>query len=391
MLPKLFELHFSQLLTEWKISKYNSYSDVRKKDYHDNLAIIIQKLENEDFSNLDEKDLSQRFYIINFVFKSLEFLNHSTTSTIPFELVYVLELALNDWSSSDQYLIVTSLVNELNGFSFDSTLISADLLYKVIELLYGVKFKQKLIQINLPKTISKDYLANVVLYHELGHFVERTYAIGRVIYVELIKSIKNGLSPDDQKDIIQYFPYLATPANVTELETNYGPGNIFAMHICEYLCDLFASQYIKDCANYYLEYITLNRVTYSSSHPSTVNRIIFINEHLNNKSGFVLREYKRIIKDITGREIENRSSDFSSTDFEKLIPVQITDSKELHGLFIYGWKTWLGDWNNINNASGIEFSLSSSNVYEIINNLIEKSIGNFIITNEWNSINKLKV
>ncbi|SDD77604.1 hypothetical protein [Niabella drilacis] len=388
MLPKLFELHFSQLLAEWKTSKYNSYSDVRKKEYHDNLAIIIQKLELEDFSSMTGSELSQRFYIINFVFKSLEFLNHSTTSTIPFELVYVLELALNDWSSSDQYLIVTSLVNELNGFSFDNTLTSADLLYKVIELLYGVTFKQKLIQINLPKTISKDYLANVVLYHELGHFIEKTYVIGRVIYLELLKAMKSGLPPNDERDVIQYFPYLSDPDLVDELEKNYGPGNIFAMHICEYFCDLFASQYIKDCANYYLEYITLNSVKYSSSHPSTVNRIIFINNHLTGKSGYVINEYKRIIKDITGREIENRSKDFSSQNFEKLIPFDVTDPQELHGLFIYGWKVWLDDWKNINSASGIKFSLSSFNVYEVINNLIEKSIGNFIITKEWNSIPK---
>lgn len=386
MLPKLLELHFSQLQSEWSVSKYNSYSDARKQDYHDNLAKIIAYLEGEDFSKLDDTQITQRFYIIFFVFKSLEFLNHSTTSTIPFELVFVLELALKDWSPADEYLIVTSLINGMNEFSFDNSLTFFDLVYTDIELLCGVKFKQRLVQINLPESTSRDYLANVVLYHELGHFVEKKYAITRVIYIELIEALKKGLSPAEKSNLLKYFPYLDDPNDVDELEKNYGPYNIFAMHISEYFCDLFASQYIKDCSNYYLEYITLNQSKYSSTHPSTINRIIFINEYLDNRPDFVLKEYKRIIKSITGLDIENRAKEFTSDNFENLIPAEIADSKELHSLFTYGWKIWLGDWEIMSKRAGIDFKLSSSNVYEVTNNLIEKSIGNYIITNEWKAV-----
>lgn len=383
MLPKLLELHFSQLQSEWSVSKYNSYSDSRKQDYHGNLEKIISYLEQEDFSSLDDTQINQRFYVIFFVFKSLEFLNHSTTSTIPFELVFVLELALKDWSPSDEYLIVTSLINGMNEFSFDNSLTFFDLVYQEIELLCGVKFKNRLVQINLPESTSRDYLANVVLYHELGHFVEKKYAITRVIYIELIAAIKAGLNGAELDDLLKYFPYLKQQELIDWFDNNYSSQNLFAMHISEYFCDLFASQYIKDCSNYYLEYITLNQGDYSNTHPSTVNRIIFINEHLNNRPGYTLNQFTRIIKNITGIEVSYKAQDFTSDSFEKLIPVAINESKELHALFIYGWQTWLGDWNKIRNGAGVEFELSNSNVYEIINNLIEKSIGNYIITNEW--------
>lgn len=383
MLPKLLELHFSQLQSEWSVSKYNSYSDSRKQDYHGNLEKIISYLEQEDFSALDDTQINQRFYVIFFVFKSLEFLNHSTTSTIPFELVFVLELALKDWSPSDEYLIVTSLINGMNEFSFDNSLTFFDLVYQEIELLCGVKFKNRLVQINLPESTSRDYLANVVLYHELGHFVEKKYAITRVIYIELIAAIKAGLNGAELNDLLKYFPYLKQQELVDWFDNNYSSQNLFAMHISEYFCDLFASQYIKDCSNYYLEYITLNQGDYSNTHPSTVNRIIFINEHLSNRPGYTLNQFTRIIKNITGIEVGYKAQDFTSDSFEKLIPVAINESKELHALFIYGWQTWLGDWNKIRNGAGVEFELSNSNVYEIINNLIEKSIGNYIITNEW--------
>jgi hypothetical protein len=383
MLPKLLELHFSQLQSEWSVSKYNSYSDLRKQDYHGNLEKIISYLEKEDFSALDDTQINQRFYVIFFVFKSLEFLNHSTTSTIPFELVFVLELALKDWSPSDEYLIVTSLINGMNEFSFDNSLTFFDLVYQEIELLCGVKFKNRLVQINLPESTSRDYLANVVLYHELGHFVEKKYAITRVIYIELIAAIKAGLDGVEFDDLLKYFPYLKQQELVEWFDNNYSSQNLFAMHISEYFCDLFASQYIKDCSNYYLEYITLNQGDYSNTHPSTVNRIIFINEHLSNRPGYTLNQFTRIIKNITGIEVSYKAQDFTSDSFEKLIPVAINESKELHALFIYGWQTWLGDWDKIRNGAGVEFELSNSNVYEIINNLIEKSIGNYIITNEW--------
>src|SRR5436190_152401 len=289
MQPKLLELHFSQLQSEWGISKYNSYSDVRKKEYHQNLETIIGFLEREDFSKLDEDQIQQRNFVIFFVFKSLEFLNHSTTSTIPYELVYVLELAMKEWAPEDEYIIVTSLVDGINGFSFDSFLTFFDHVYKVIELLYKVKFKHRLVQINLPENISRDYLANVVLYHELGHFVEKKHAITRVIYEEIIKSIKGGGLPDaDKKELIRYFPYLGEPANVDFLEKNYDEYNIFALHIAEYFCDLFASQYIEGCSNDYLEYITQNQADYSSTHPSTPNRIVLVNIHLEKKDGYLL-------------------------------------------------------------------------------------------------------
>jgi hypothetical protein len=301
-------------------------------------------------------------------------------------MVYVLETALKDWSPTEDYLIVTSLINGMNDFSFDGSLIFYDFIYKSIEILYTVSFKYRLVQINLPESTARDYLANVVLYHELGHFIEKKYVISRVIYMELLGTLKRTTVQSEKDNIYRYFPYLREPGKVDELEKDYDEYNQFSLHISEYFCDLFASQYVRDCANFYLEYITLNQATASSTHPSTINRIIFINEYLDNKSGFVLTEYKRIIKQITGIDLSYKAKDFSTSNFEKLIPVEISDPRELHGLFIYGWKVWMGEWDNISQQADIKFKLSNTNVYSIVNNLIEKSIGNFIVKQEWDLI-----
>lgn len=389
MQSKLLELHFSQLQAEWSTAKYNAYSDKRKQEYHENLGKIIAHLSAEDFSTLDDTQIQERYWIIFFVFKSLEVLNHSTTSTIPFELVYVLELALKEWSPTEDYIIVTSLINGMNEFSFDGSLVFHDFLYKSIEILYGVTFANRLVQINLPQSTSRDYLANVVLYHELGHFIEKKFEITRVIYIEILKTLRTSADVDRKNNILRFFPYLIDSNWQAYFEKNYDAYNQLAMHISEYFCDLFASQYIKDCSNFYLEYISLNQAQHNATHPSTVNRIIFINEYLDGKGGFFLDECKRITKLISGIDIEFKGKDFSTANFESLIPVEVNEPKELHGLFIYGWKVWLAEWDNISQKSDIQFKLSSSNVYSIINNLVEKSIGNYIIEEEWQAAKKI--
>jgi len=384
MQPKLLELQFSQLQSEWSKAKYNNYSDLRKKEYHTKLAIIISALEKENFQSFDDTEITQRFHIISFLFKSLEFLNNSTTSTIPFEIVYVLSEALKDWSSADEYIIVTSLINDLNGFSFDNSLMFNGFIYKDIELLYGVNFDKRLVQINLPLSLSRDYLANVVLYHELGHFIDRKYEITRVIYIEILDLVASGnLKLHEQEEIFKYFPYLSDINPVNWLKDNYYPFNYFSNHIAEYFCDLFASQYIKDCSNQYLNYITLNQKNYSNTHPSTPNRIDFVEVFLKGTPSFLINQYKEIIFKITRVNVERKEKEVDSKNFESLIPVEIQESKELHGLFIYGWNVWLDDWDNIKSQSNIGFDLSQVKVYEILNNLIEKSIGNFIVRTEW--------
>lgn len=384
MQPKLLELHFSQLQFEWSKAKYNNYSDLRKKEYHVKLETIISALEKENFQKYNDTEITQRFYVIFFLFKSLEFLNNSTTSTIPFEIVYVLSEALKDWSSTDDYIIVTSLINGMNGFSFDNSLMFIDFIYDDIEVLYGVKFEKKLVQINLPLSISKDYLANVVLYHELGHFIDRKFEITRVIYIEILDSLlSRKLKADEQAEIFKYFPYLSDIKTVDWLKNNYHSSNIFANHIAEYFCDLFASQYIKNCSNHYLDYITLNQKDYNPTHPSTTNRIDFVELFLKVTSSSLVERFKNIVYNITGINVESKLKEVDSINFESLIPVEIHEKRELHGLFVYGWKIWLNDWNNIKKQSNIDFDLSQVKVYEILNNLIEKSIGNYIIKTEW--------
>ena len=190
MKAQLLELHLSQLISAWSKSKLNIYSDCNKDSYHQQLGALFHDLTKEDFSTLSNNDLEFRKLTIDFIFKGLEFLDKSTLNAFPIEIVECLNVALNDWIDNNDYIIVTSLNNSLSSFSFVPSLDFDDPLLLYIKTNYKIEFKKRLIQINLPKSFSKDYFANVVLYHELGHFVDLKYKISEALAIVLFKNYK---------------------------------------------------------------------------------------------------------------------------------------------------------------------------------------------------------
>lgn len=378
---QLLELHFAQLARVWNKSKYNNYSDPRKKEYHENLERIYSQLLGEDFKKLNVSQLNSRTETINFLFKSLEFLDSSTLNYIPFEIIQCLELVLKDWIiTNDKFIIVTSLVNNINNFSFEPNLVINNSIYDLIEKEFKITFNAKLIQINLPKYLTKDYLANVVIYHELGHFIDRYYKITEALADDIIKQIvSKTLKPDEIKSLKEYFPFLGDPALPLPQQIR-----ILYSHLGEYFSDIFASQYIDVCSTYYLEYITQNSILTTPTHPSTVNRNKIVNIFLNDvKNEYVLNKLKDATNKISKLQLEKRYDVIISDDFINLLPVEIKTEKQLHYLFVLGWQIWLKQIDDIVKHNNIQFSISNDKIYDIINNLIEKSIANYIIQESW--------
>ena len=88
---------------------------------------------------------------------------------------------MEDWVDTNAYIIVTSLNNNIAAYSYDFSFAFEDLLYSSIEVQYNISFPRRLVQINIPLALSRDYFSSVVLYHELGHFVDLHYMISATI------------------------------------------------------------------------------------------------------------------------------------------------------------------------------------------------------------------
>lgn len=344
-------LGLAQLTRCLQKSRFNKYSDSRKEVYQKTLIELFDVLSKEDFTALSEPELIEKKKVIDFIFDSIQYLDNSTLTIIPFEIVYCLEAALNEWIPGNKYIVVTSLSNELLSYKITDTLALDKPIYDLIENEYGKKFDFKLIQITLPRYYVHDYLANVVLYHELGHFIDRNYKISETIVQNQQLA---GLLPND----------------INVLRGKY-------YHYMEYFADIFAAQYIGEASNYFLNYIAYKQPS-SFTHPATDSRIDVVAKFL--VSDYTMNEISELVKYTpirTAKNLEIRFKVIPPDDFINLVPFEIANESELHSIFFAGWQVWNAQPNKLKQQ------FSNQGTYKIINNLIEKSISNYIVTKNW--------
>lgn len=351
---RTLELNISQLSKCLSKSRFNKYSDERKAGYQKSLVQLFNLLQAENFSVLSSTQLVDKKKIVDFIFDSIQYLDNSTLTIIPYEIVYCLESALDECIPDNKFIVVTSLSNQITSYSISWHLALNKPIYQLIDNEYNIVFDYKLIQITMPKYYVHDYLANAVLYHELGHFIDLYYNISESIVNTLVLE---GKLPNDLSNPL-YFRCLR--------------------HNMEYFADIFAAQYIGNASNYFLDYIA-HKAPDSNTHPATENRLEKVNKFLNkDNSDLEIEEIKKYTLARSGFNLEIKHIELPLDDFFNLIPYELTNQKELHSIFLAGWNAWLMNPNKLMS------DFDNDTAYKIINNLIEKSISNFIIVDSWN-------
>jgi hypothetical protein len=368
----LLELHLSQCEIFLKKNLTNNYSDKDKTTYQDNLFQLFEKIKENIPAVLDEINVFEIQEHLNFITKSLEFLMDSTLNTIPFEVVSCLNLALKDWIDEEEFIITTSLNNDIDSYSFDDTLAVNDFVYNSINAAYKISFKKRLVEINLPSILVKDYFSSVILYHELGHFIDIYYHISEKIALELIEN------PMKWTSVQTFLPFVGNKASLEK--TKY--------HIGEYFCDLFAAQYIGTTATNYLSYLEIKTAhKLKFTHPSTENRTTVVNDFLDKKTNPMVDLINSYTETLTeSRKLERRHATLNEDDFYKFLPLEISDPKQLHGVFPYAWKIWMGGTTNFKKNAELKIDLPPHAIYKALNNLIEKTIGNYVIEQDWEKV-----
>ena len=156
------------------------------------------------------------------------------------------------------------------------------------------------------------------------------------------------------------------------------------MRIClQYFCDLFAAQYIGDTLGLFLQYITGNSNTDSLTHPPTTSRVKVISDFVNGVDNPVVNYMQVALQALIGKQFEVSFDKITSDDFYKLIPYDVQNDRELHGSIIYGWEVWLADSQKFNEGMKYDVKLSEETIYRVINNLVEKTIGNYFTVQNW--------
>lgn len=349
-----FELELVQLEEFFSKCRSNIYSDKRKDVFFNELYSVFESIVKTNYLTFSLPEYEDHRQIFSFLFNGLEFLDTSTLNVIPFELVFCLNKALNDWTKSDDLIIVTSLSNRREDIWFQGwNEESINNIKQLIKAKYSVNISKRLIRISLPKSLSRDYLSSVVLYHELGHFIDLELNIIDRIYYDKYK--KWVLSSNEEE--------------------------IFYNHFKEYFADLFAAQYINDSSNHYLNHLAYNFED-SKSHPATSKRSLVVENFLNGVSSREIDIIQEGLRKMGLPELNIRHNliNHTKSDFKDLVPQTINNDFELHSIFKLGWDLWLNSENNFLN------DFSRRQKYHIINNLMEKSISNYKILESWKLI-----
>ena len=117
---KTIELQILQLEESFSRSRSNIYSDNKKEIHFKELFNLFTSIKESNYVSFSETEVNLHFQILNYIFKGLEYLDNSTLNVIPYEIVSCLQVALDDWIKSDDFIIVTSLSNRNSEFLFES-------------------------------------------------------------------------------------------------------------------------------------------------------------------------------------------------------------------------------------------------------------------------------
>lgn len=354
---RTIELQLLQLEEAFSKSRSNIYSDNKKENHFSELYDLFKAIKESNYKTFDLNKIQDHKKLLDYIFKGLEYLDSSTLNVIPYEIVSCLEFALEDWIENTHFIIVTSLSNKNLDFYLESNDNEEffNLINTYISTLYGLRLTHRLIKISLPKILSRDYLSCVVLYHELGHFIDNELNISNKLLLK--KFLTNS------------------PKNLEQ--------DKFLKHKKEFFADLFAAQYIHNASNLFLNHIAY-KVPDSHSHPSTDSRIALVENFLENKTSPNISAIIEVLKSLDLPELKIRHLPINqgTSQLVNLIPQEFKNRNEVHYIFKLGWDIW--------NNSEVNFlkKFKPRQKYNIINNLIEKSISNYTIVERWKNSNK---
>lgn len=337
-----------------------AYFDHRVLRYVTALRDIIAQLSNPAL-NLDPE---LRAFIGSQVWNATEFIAGSAPRLQPYEMVYGLQRAVSEWYGAQRHggvkppLIVTSLVQEPN-FYFKS--INPEFETALRDHL-GTSLDYEIVQIKLPEVYRQKPLYSVALYHELGHFIDTRFVVSQNVEV-----LRPGLA----------LPSLSVPAGSPP------PGYqiIRLHHLREYFADLFAASYCGSAIKRFLEgFAPTSGASYT--HPATYDRIQVVNAFLSGTPHALVDAFNAALgaRAQPTLEIRFRRPPSVTACFDAIRPVAISSDAEVHGVLDAAWE-YLD--RAAEQSDEPWQSVESLEIERVINDLVEKSIRNRMIMEQW--------
>lgn len=282
----------------------------------------------------------------------------STSKRIPYEIVYGLRLSLESWITKNAIITTAISPDFRSGFYFQGVNPNFNNLTKAY---LNIEINQELVQISLPQIYRHRPLYNIPLYHELGHFLDTHHQITKVSL--LLHDLNTSLPSLDPKTFDQ---------NMLNFVQTH--------HRMEYFADLYATSYIGAAYHDFLKSFA-DGAAFSYTHPATQDRLTLINKFLSGHPDPIFDMFASALKALNLPELKIYHIKPNVDDcFDNFRPYPIASDNEVHGIFTAAWE-YLE--KTLANPQGMWKSLRENQIEKIINNLVEKSIRNRMVTERW--------
>ena len=388
MNPKFLELSRSQLSVSWKKSQYNHYSDKRKQSFQKCLETLFDTLMTINFSAPEFKKDDLRFFrkVLEFFKGSLALLDNNTISSVPHEIIECLNTAAKQWMPDfDEYIIVM----EDGPYAIKPQVEDVRMFYVSLKAKLGVEFKYILLSVSMPRQLTRDYLTNVCLFHELGHFVDTKFKISEGVIVDVFY-LWNG---PQKNEIEKWFMSVCPPflnAAKQGMPPIYISSDYTKFFLMEYFADLFGAQYVDANYLHYLEYLTNDLNADDMMHPSFNKRKAMYEDFCKKPdANCILKLLFEKTLSLTGYGLTKRYVNLDNSDMLGLIPSVLNTPDEMLSIFKMGWDVYKSGSSEIERRNNLTGQLEPDKLYDIVNNLIEKSISNYLTLRDWNKAKSL--
>lgn len=325
----------SQFCSNWVDCEKNTYTDSRHQSFHNSLKGLFDSLKNWKLpigaNDQFKRDLTLLFEVFS---RWSEVISMNTDQMRHKEILKCLESILIEWlgTEADKYLLTLSE----GEYLYRLPICNLDVLNNFTEGFWNVHFDFFPIELALPKYFLEDMFFNVVLFHELGHFVESFYNLDDMVFRSIETLLKDFANNQDLVD--QSFPFLKGK-NSFEAEDEVK----VRAHICEYIADLFGAQYVGPHIMNYASYKQdrdLNKD--DSEHPCWNKRNEHVTAFVNGNTDYILIEaIKAEFGKINSNGLAIRYIDLNPQFFYDGQPHPIQNDTEMISVYRHIWNLYI--------------------------------------------------
>lgn len=380
MIPEIYhlELHLSQVVHELGAINYKVanglFNNNRIKEYIQSLNQIADGIKASGFSKLSDIDKILRKNMLIFLSQCIQYIKSATINDLRPAIYICLRTALEDWVSDAGQYVITSYKADVYSHHYSPSTIN-DQVVKSIKDVLSIDIPYKLISIGYPTHLEKDFLSNVSLYHELGHFVDlKIFDISNRITSHIVYHA-------NLPSATTYFPNIDLTKLCGSPRSFQNPEiSKLYNYVSEYFADIFAVQYIGRHKIHLSHYLAGDN-KFGYSHPSTDARTKAINNFLEpeSKHDDFIKLMKSITLQETKRELKIRNASLELDPLLTNAPYSNLKRDQLHTIFHNGWEIWESNLSNFKNYP--EYIAE----YERLNSLLEQSVLNYEATRKATS------